>query len=58
MQVMPPEILHLPMLEELYLDNNKLTLLPPELGQLTYLRVLRVDQNLLISVPGVCLFLV
>ncbi|XP_051125036.1 phospholipase A I isoform X2 [Andrographis paniculata] len=47
----PIEITHLPLLEKLYLDNNKLSVLPPELGQLKKLKVLAVDHNMLVSVP-------
>lgn len=46
------EITRLPLVEKLYLDNNKLSVLPPELGELKNLRVLRADNNILISVPG------
>lgn len=46
------EVTQLPLLEKLYLDNNKLSTLPPELGGLKNLKVLAVDYNLLISVPG------
>ncbi|GER52967.1 Ca2+-independent phospholipase A2 [Striga asiatica] len=48
---LPIEITHLPLLEKLYLDNNKLSVLPPELGQLKNLKVLAVDYNMLVSVP-------
>ncbi|KAF8030163.1 hypothetical protein BT93_E2559 [Corymbia citriodora subsp. variegata] len=48
---LPVEITKLPLLERLYLDNNKLSVLPPELGELKNLRVLRADNNMLISVP-------
>lgn len=51
-QVLPVELTRLPLLEKLYLDNNKLSLLPSELGELKSLKVLRVDYNMLISVPG------
>ncbi|KAK4421328.1 Phospholipase A I [Sesamum alatum] len=45
------EITRLPLLEKLYLDNNKLLVLPPELGSLKSLKVLAVDYNMLVSVP-------
>ncbi|KAL6546732.1 Phospholipase A I [Orobanche minor] len=48
---LPVEITRLPLLEKLYLDNNKLSVLPPELGELKNLKVLAVDYNMLISVP-------
>ncbi|KAK6149781.1 hypothetical protein DH2020_017306 [Rehmannia glutinosa] len=48
---LPVEITHLPLLEKLYLDNNKLSVLPPELGELKNLKVLAVDYNMLVSVP-------
>lgn len=51
-QVLPVELTRLPLLEKLYLDNNKLSLLPSELGELKTLKVLRVDYNMLVSVPG------
>lgn len=51
-QVLPVDITRLPLLEKLYLDNNKLYILPPELGDLKNLKVLRVDYNMLVSVPG------
>ncbi|KAI8001414.1 Phospholipase A I [Camellia lanceoleosa] len=49
--VLPVELTQLPLLEKLYLDNNKLSVLPPELGDLKNLKVLRVDCNMLVSVP-------
>lgn len=49
--VLPVEVTELPLLEKLYLNNNRLSVLPPELGQLKNLKVLRVDDNLLVSVP-------
>uniref|UniRef100_A0A5B6ZNM3 Patatin n=1 Tax=Davidia involucrata TaxID=16924 RepID=A0A5B6ZNM3_DAVIN len=49
--VLPAELTRLPLLEKLYLDNNKLSLLPSELGELKNLKVLRVDYNMLVSVP-------
>lgn len=52
LQVLPVEITQLPLLERLYLDNNKLSNLPPELGELKCLKVLAVDYNMLVSVPG------
>jgi len=42
----------MPLLEKLYLENNKLSVLPPELGEIKSLKVLQVDSNFLISVPG------
>ncbi|KAH6831397.1 phospholipase A I-like protein [Perilla frutescens var. hirtella] len=48
---LPVEITRLPLLEKLYLDNNKLSVLPPELGELKHLKVLAVDYNMLVSVP-------
>ncbi|CAI0407156.1 unnamed protein product [Linum tenue] len=48
---LPAELLQLPTLEKLFLDNNRLTVLPPELGELKTLKVLSVDYNLLVSVP-------
>lgn len=50
--MLPVDITRLPLLEKLYLDNNKLSVLPPELGELKSLKVLRVDNNMLVSVPG------
>ncbi|KAL0398741.1 UNVERIFIED_CONTAM: Phospholipase A I [Sesamum radiatum] len=49
--VLPVELTRLPLLEKLYLDNNKLSVLPPELGELKNLKVLAVDYNMLVSVP-------
>ncbi|XP_057962580.1 phospholipase A I isoform X2 [Malania oleifera] len=51
LSVLPVELTRLPLLEKLYLDNNKLTLLPPELGELKNLKVFSVDNNMLVSVP-------
>ncbi|KAM1123881.1 hypothetical protein COP2_005372 [Malus domestica] len=51
LSVLPVELTRLPLLEKLYLDNNKLSLLPSELGELKSLKVLRVDYNMLVSVP-------
>ncbi|OMO76754.1 Armadillo [Corchorus capsularis] len=51
LSTLPVELTRLPMLEKLYLDNNKLSVLPPELGELKTLKVLRVDYNMLVSVP-------
>lgn len=51
LSVLPVEFTRLPLLEKLYLDNNRLSLLPSELGELKNLKVLRVDNNMLISVP-------
>ncbi|KAL9681700.1 hypothetical protein QQ045_013487 [Rhodiola kirilowii] len=47
----PIELTKLPLLEKLYLDNNKLQALPSELGDLRNLKVLSVDYNMLVSVP-------
>jgi Leucine-rich repeat (LRR) protein len=55
-QAVPSELMKLPLLEKVYLDNNKITLLPPEVGQLTRLQVLQCDYNALVSVPGVLQF--
>ncbi|KAK9056382.1 hypothetical protein SSX86_027472 [Deinandra increscens subsp. villosa] len=49
--MLPVELTKLPLLEKLFLDNNKLTGLPPELGILKNLKVLTVDNNMLVSVP-------
>lgn len=49
--VFPVELTRLPLLEKLYLDNNKLSVLPPELGEMKNLKVLTVDNNMLVSVP-------
>ncbi|KAH7858977.1 hypothetical protein Vadar_030079 [Vaccinium darrowii] len=51
MSVLPVELTRLPLLEKIYLDNNKLSILPPELGDLKNLKVLSVDYNMLVSVP-------
>ncbi|KAH7545769.1 hypothetical protein FEM48_Zijuj01G0129000 [Ziziphus jujuba var. spinosa] len=51
LSVLPIELTRLPILEKLYLDNNRLSLLPSELGELRSLKVLRVDYNMLTSVP-------
>ncbi|KAL5775437.1 hypothetical protein ACOSP7_012994 [Xanthoceras sorbifolium] len=51
LSVLPVELTRLPLLEKLYLDNNKLSILPPELGELKILKVLSVDNNMLVSVP-------
>ncbi|KAJ0082210.1 hypothetical protein Patl1_11086 [Pistacia atlantica] len=51
LSVLPVELTLLPLLEKLYLDNNKLSVLPPELGELKSLKVLTVDNNMLVSVP-------
>ncbi|CAN4083815.1 unnamed protein product [Withania somnifera] len=51
LMVLPVEITQLPLLERLYLDNNKLSNFPPELGELKCLTVLVVDYNMLVSVP-------
>lgn len=51
-QVLPVELTRLPLLEKLYLDNNKLSVLPPEVGDLKNMKVLTVDSNMLVSVPG------
>ena len=46
------DLTKLPLLEKLFLENNKLTVLPPELGIVKKLKVLTVDCNMLVSVPG------
>nr|XP_043620589.1 phospholipase A I [Erigeron canadensis] len=51
LSVLPVELTRLPLLEKLFLDNNKLTVLPPELGVLKNLKVLTADNNMLVSVP-------
>ncbi|KAK6932336.1 Leucine-rich repeat [Dillenia turbinata] len=51
LMALPVELTRLPILEKLYLDNNKLSVLPPELGDLKNLKVLRIDNNMLGSVP-------
>ena len=51
-QVLPVELTRLPLLEKLYLDNNKLSVLPPEVGALRNMKVLSVNNNMLVSVPG------
>ncbi|GMJ15302.1 hypothetical protein like AT1G61850 [Hibiscus trionum] len=48
---LPIELTRLPILEKIYLDNNKLSHLPHEFGELKTLKVLRVDNNMLVSVP-------
>ncbi|GFZ06323.1 phospholipase A I-like protein [Actinidia rufa] len=52
MLVLPVELTRLPLIEKLYLDNNRLSVLPPELGNLKNLKVLSADNNLLVSVPA------
>ncbi|KAM0012207.1 putative phospholipase A(1) [Helianthus debilis subsp. tardiflorus] len=51
LSMLPVELTKLPLLEKLYLDNNKLLNLPPEVGDLKKLKVLTVDYNLLVTVP-------
>ncbi|KAK3024840.1 hypothetical protein RJ639_045057 [Escallonia herrerae] len=51
LSVLPVELTRLPLLEKLYLDNNKLAILPSELGELKNLKVLGLDYNMLVSVP-------
>jgi Leucine-rich repeat (LRR) protein len=48
---LPAEIIQLPNLEKLYLENNRLSVLPPELGELKSLKILAVDYNMLVTVP-------
>lgn len=48
------EVTKFPLLEKLYLNNNKLSVLPPEICRLKNLKVLRADDNVLVSVPGKC----
>ena len=45
MQTLPAEIIQLPNLEKLYLENNRLSVLPPELGELKSSKILAVDYN-------------
>ncbi|KAL9255083.1 Phospholipase A I-like protein [Drosera capensis] len=49
--VLPVEVTQLAQLEELHLDNNRLSLLPPELGELKSLKVLSLDNNMLATMP-------
>lgn len=49
---LPIDVSRVPMLEKIFLDNNKLSVLPPEIGQLERLQVLRLDHNMLLSVPA------
>ncbi|OMO98487.1 putative 1-phosphatidylinositol-4-phosphate 5-kinase [Corchorus olitorius] len=49
-QTLPVELTQLLILEKLYLDNNKLSVLPPELGELKTLKVLGVDYSMLVLV--------
>ncbi|KAL4562496.1 hypothetical protein LXL04_034702 [Taraxacum kok-saghyz] len=51
LSTLPVELTKLPLLEKLYLDNNKLSNLPPELGDMKSLKVLTVDYNMLVAVP-------
>ncbi|OEL37259.1 Phospholipase A I [Dichanthelium oligosanthes] len=51
LSVLPVELTRLPLLEKLYLDNNKLSVLPPEVGALKNTKVLSVNNNMLVSVP-------
>jgi len=51
LQTLPAEIIQLPNLEKLYLENNRLSVLPPELGELKSLKILAVDYNMLVTVP-------
>ena len=51
MQTLPAEIIQLPNLEKLYLENNRLSVLPPELGELKSLKIVAVDYNMLVTVP-------
>ncbi|KAI7752597.1 hypothetical protein M8C21_010645, partial [Ambrosia artemisiifolia] len=51
LSMFPVELTKLPLLEKIYLDNNKLLNLPPEVGDLKNLKVLTVDCNLLVTVP-------
>jgi Leucine-rich repeat (LRR) protein len=52
--VLPVELTRLPLLEKIYPDNNKLSVLAPEVGALRNMKVLSVDNNMLVSVPGWC----
>jgi len=51
LQTLPAEIIQLPNLEKLYLENNRLSVLPPELGELKSLKIVAVDYNMLVTVP-------
>ncbi|KAI3682880.1 hypothetical protein L1987_83215 [Smallanthus sonchifolius] len=51
LSMFPVELTKLPLLEKLYLDNNKLLVLPSEVGDLRNLKVLTVDNNILATVP-------
>lgn len=51
--MLPAALIQLPLLERLYLDNNKLSQLPAELGEVKSLKVLNVDNNMLVSLPGI-----
>ena len=48
----PLEVWQCIFLQELWLDNNRLSSLPAKLSQLTSLRVLRLGNNLLYSLPA------
>ncbi|OMO79468.1 hypothetical protein CCACVL1_13662 [Corchorus capsularis] len=55
MQTLPVELTRLPILEKLYLDNNKLSVLPPELGELKTLKTLPVELTLLLILENLYL---